>query len=218
MATSRPPRCRGESGTAIVEAAIATPVVFLLLFGVLEFGNLFFAYETVTNGTTAVARSAAIQGDDAAADYEIVQAAKKALSGVNKDRIVRMVIWDATPRSGCSGSQCQGPGSTVPAGCTVSSSTERCNVYTPGVHWDNSLTAAAFDCNPNPAPNYANSWCPTTRKTAQNPPTGCTVDCITPSYLGIMIEYRHDWITGLFGGSVTIKETKITRLEPQSLL
>lgn len=217
MARSRAPRCRGEDGTAIVEAAIATPVVFLLLFGVLEFGNLFFSYETVTNGTTSIARTAAIMGSDGSADYEIVQAAKSSLAGVNKNQIQKVVIWDATPGTpsaprSCT-TTCQGPGSVVPTAClTGSSASDRCNTYTPAVHWDNSLTAAAFDCAPAPLPNYATSWCPTTRKTAQTGAAG------PPDYLGIYIEYQHNWITGLFGSSITIKETKITRLEPTSLL
>ncbi len=218
MARTRPPRCRGEDGTAIIEAAIATPVVFLFLFGVLEFGSLFFSYETVTNGTTAIARTAAIMGSDATADYEIVQAAKKSLGGVNKNQIQKIVIWDASPGPAaspraCSTTTCKGPGSTVPTAClSASTPSERCNLYVPGTHWDNALTAAAFDCAPNPAPNYADAWCPTTRKTAQTGTSG------PPDYLGIYIEYQHNWITGLFGNSITIKETKITKLEPTRLL
>jgi len=212
MARTRPPRCKGEDGTAIIEAAIATPVVFLFLFGILEFGTLFFSYETVTNGTTAIARTAAIMGSDATADYEIVQAAKQSLSGVNTNQIQSVIIWDATARSGCT-TTCQGPGSVVPTAClAASSSSDRCNRYVPGTHWDNSLTAAAFDCLPNPAPNHANAWCPTTRKTAQEGASG------PPDFLGIYIEYRHNWITGLFGNAITIRETKITKLEPTRLL
>ena len=219
MARPRAPRCRGEDGTAIVEAAIATPVIFLLLFGVLEFGSLLYSYETLTNGSTSIARTAAIMGSDATADYEIVQAAKKSLAGVQTNQIQRMVIWNATPRAGCSSASCQGPGSVVPPTClTGSSTTYSCNTYTPTPHWSNSLTAAAFDCAPNPAPTYADAWCPTTRKTAQVPAPGCTSNCLgPPDYVGIYIEYRHNWITGLFGTSVTLRETKITRLEPTRL-
>ena len=106
-----------------MEAAIATPVIFLLLFGVLEFGSLLYSYETLTNGSTSVARTAAIMGSDATADYEIVQAAKKSLAGVNQNQIQRMVIWNATPRAGCSSASCQGPGSVVPPTCLTGSST-----------------------------------------------------------------------------------------------
>lgn len=210
MARSRPPRCRGEDGTAIVEAAIATPIIFLLLFGVLEFGNLFFSYETVTNGTTSIARTAAIMGSDASADYEIVQAAKRSLGGVNKNQIDRIVIWDATPRSGCTATYCQGANSVAPCTTGGSNSTIRCNVYTPTTHWANTLTAADFGCTTGAA--YAAAWCPTSRKTAQQGASG------PPDYLGIYIQYQHSWVTGLFGNSVTIRETKITRLEPTRLL
>ena len=208
MAAYERRRLGGEDGVAIVEAAMISPILFLLLFGILEFSNLYFARETLANGSTAIARIAAIKGADFDADYAIVQAAKNSMGAIPSSKINRLVVWNASPRSGCSGSYCQGAASVAPCKTGTSSSSLQCNVYTPGTHWSSSLTAADFDCAPNPAPNYANAWCPTSRKTALTGSNG------PPDYLGIYIEYQHDWVTGLFGNSITMGETKITKLEP----
>lgn len=203
MAKTDRQRCAGEGGAVLVEAAMITPVLFLFLFGILEFGILFYANQTITNGSTAIARTAAIQGSDLEADYQIIQAAKSAMGGVNSSSINRIVIFRAT-----------GPTTPVPAACKTggSSSSLKCNVYTPIPHFGSSLTAAAFDCAPSPAPNYADAWCPTTRKTALTGSNG------PPDYLGIYIEYTHEWVTGLFGSDIVLSETKITKLEPTRVL
>ena len=39
--TRAPGRCSGDRGAALVEAALVSPLFFLVLFGVLEFGGAF---------------------------------------------------------------------------------------------------------------------------------------------------------------------------------
>jgi len=56
-------RARGrdaQRGAALVEAAIVLPLVFLIVFAVIDFGNLFYQYISVRQGVREGAREAAI--------------------------------------------------------------------------------------------------------------------------------------------------------------
>ncbi|MCU1428233.1 MAG: pilus assembly protein TadE [Actinomycetia bacterium] len=51
---------RSEDGQTMVEFAIVLPVLFLLLFGVIQFGIIFNNYITLTDAVRAGARKAAV--------------------------------------------------------------------------------------------------------------------------------------------------------------
>src|SRR5688572_2399359 len=89
-------RCRGEGGAAIIEAAIATPVVFVLLFTIFDFGFMMYTREALNNASTVLARQASVQGNEAEADYRIIQSAKNAFETLDQERITMIVIFRAT--------------------------------------------------------------------------------------------------------------------------
>ena len=66
-------RARGERGSVLVEAAFITPVLFFLLFSILEFGMAFRDYLAVANTTRDGARAASIYSNDLSADFDILQ-------------------------------------------------------------------------------------------------------------------------------------------------
>ncbi len=49
-------------GAAVVEMAIVAPVLLTLVFGIIEFGWVFMAYQTITNAAREGARTAVLQG------------------------------------------------------------------------------------------------------------------------------------------------------------
>ncbi len=49
-------------GAAVVEMAVVAPVLLTLLFGIIEFGWVFMAYQTITNAAREGARTATLQG------------------------------------------------------------------------------------------------------------------------------------------------------------
>jgi Flp pilus assembly protein TadG len=51
-----------RAGQSLVEFAVAAPVLFLLLFGVIEGGRLVWTNHEVTNGTREAARVAMVRG------------------------------------------------------------------------------------------------------------------------------------------------------------
>ena len=58
-----PRRGRGERGATLVEFAVVAPLLFLLLFGVIEFSRAIGAYTTVWTGAREGARYATTSGE-----------------------------------------------------------------------------------------------------------------------------------------------------------
>src|SRR5690554_2480659 len=55
---------RGEAGASLVEFAIVAPLLFLLLFGVIEFGRLLATHTSVYTAAREGARYATATGED----------------------------------------------------------------------------------------------------------------------------------------------------------
>jgi hypothetical protein len=192
---------RDERGATLIEAAIMLPLFFFLVFGILEFGFAFRNYLTVANGTREGARMATIVGNQADADFRILEGIESAMSAMNEDDIIRIVVWHASSSD-----------DTVSSGCLdgVASNDlgEECNVYTPASF---AVALDQFDCGgPGTAPD--DSWCPANRKTATTGTFG------PPDYVGITIQVEYDYITGLFpGDGMVFTDTTIMRIEPRSV-
>lgn len=190
--TPRSRRARGERGSVLVEAAYITPVLFFLLFSILEFGMAFRDYLAVANTTRDGARAASVYGNDSSADFDILQTIADSGNVINRRDIERIVIYKAT-----------GPNSVVPTSCANGTPGSTCNVYTAGAL---DLAESEFGCRSDR--NLDRYWCPTTRKNAVSGTNG------PPDYVGVWIRVNHDWVTGLFGRSLTFTDSTVMRIEP----
>lgn len=56
-------RAKGDKGVALVEFAIVMPLLFLIIFGVIEFGNAFFQSSDVRHGARETSRLVAVNYD-----------------------------------------------------------------------------------------------------------------------------------------------------------
>lgn len=179
----------------MTEAALISPVFFMLLFGVIEMALMFQSKLTVTNAARDSARTAASAGNDVDADWRILQTIKQTYAPSIRDDIVRIVVFKATDTS----SQ---PTPTCAAG-TASSSSPQCNVYVPS---DLDRPVTDFVCAANTLDWF---WCPT---------TGTNRDTRLSSlgYIGVYIEMKHDYVTGFFGSQRSFKETVVFRFEPRT--
>ena len=65
-------KLRGEDGAAAVEFALVVSLLFVLLFGIMEFGLAFFQLQSLRSATREGARAAAIDGDAAEISDAIV--------------------------------------------------------------------------------------------------------------------------------------------------
>ena len=57
---------QSESGAALVEFTVLMPVFFLILFGIIEFGMIFFLRNNMVNAAREAARSISVQGGTSA--------------------------------------------------------------------------------------------------------------------------------------------------------
>lgn len=188
-------RCTGDSGAALVEAAIVTPVFFILLLAILEFSFLLLDRLTVANTGTEAARSGSVEGNKSKADYFVLNTVKKASSAMDLKKINYVVVYRAT-----------GPTSTVPTACkTASSAILKCNRYTGS---DMALPDTKFGCG---VGTLDLSWCPATRKTALTGVNG------PPDFVGIYVNATHPMITGLFGRSYELTSDSVIQIEPSAV-
>ena len=67
-------RCRGDRGQSLLEFALAMPFLMILMLGVVDFGRVYFAYVSVTNGARTGADFAA-DSPTAAADIDGIRSA-----------------------------------------------------------------------------------------------------------------------------------------------
>ncbi len=181
---------RAGRGSTMVEAAIITPLVVLLLLGVVEFGWYMKDDLTLSNASRAGARAGSAAGKDGLADYQVLQAIRGGLDGLAK--VDKVVIFKGT-----------GPSSTVPVACSgaTSGTAGLCNVYDAS---DLTLTDVQFL-----AAGYTkdDSWPASSRQTSLSAAGG-------PDYLGVWVRTNHASITKAILNDKTIDDGVIVRLEP----
>lgn len=186
-----------ERAAAAVEAAIVTPLLILVFFGIIEFGLLFRNYLGLGNAALDGVRTASVAGNDELADYRMLRALDRGAASLPRGSITKIVVWKAS-----------GPTDTLPVQCTgdvgFDDGTVQCNVYGPTAL---SFSEAEFGCDPlaNPRPDPDRFWCPGDRVTQ----LGLGLD-----YVGIYVEMEHEYVTGMVGSDRTLTETAILRLEP----
>jgi Flp pilus assembly protein TadG len=197
---------RREEGSVLVEFALVAPLLFLILFAIMEFGFIFKDTLTTNNMTRAAVRTGAASGNNTnpSADYQMLSALK-ASGGALSAQIQGVIIFKAS-----------GTSATLPAGCSLTSSVPgKCNVYTPLQVSEIQTTYAAqlaqypnsFGCA---SGSWDASWCPGTRVVSQSGNGGSG-----PDYLGVYISAKHSNVTGFFH-SMTLQDAAVMRLEPQS--
>jgi TadE-like protein len=181
-------RRRGERGNALVEAAIVTPLIMMLVLGLVEFAMLAKDNMTISNGSRAGARVGSAAGTDPLADYNILKAVQGATGGMAS--IEQVIVYRASSPTGA-----------VPSACLTGAVGGTCNVYDGS---DLAISQATFQSG-----GYAkdDSWAAATRVTSQSAPGG-------PDYLGVYVKGTHNSVTHLILNSRAVKDDVIMRLEP----
>jgi hypothetical protein len=211
-----------EQGAVIVEAAVIFPLLFLIVFGALEFGLLFRDDLTGSNVVRAGGRALSAQTSKFA-DQSGMQALLPAATGFSGglSKVSRVVVYIATcaspgPSAGVTASRCgtnppirrleemSGLGAAcIPAG-NKDGVTGYCNVYDGPELLDSFANDQSnWGCLSGTQDRF---WCPDTRVSSQKAGT---------DYVGIHIEYEHEWVTGLFGSKRDMTDDVIFRVEPQ---
>ena len=189
-------RVRDQRGAVIVEAALVLPVMIMIVIGIMEFGLLYSNYSTTIASTRSGARLAATQysqakigtvetAEQTAALAQIVAATEADLKVMNNAEPVGMAIY-RVDSSSANGAPAGGyPGENMSGGCT-----SRCIRYT---------------------------WNPTTKKMVRQSgswpdPQRCVIANVES--IGVYVQTKHKYITGMFGQTRTIGGHTVMRLEP----
>jgi hypothetical protein len=216
----------------MVEAAFVTPVFVVLIFSVIEFSGYVAATTGANAAVKAGARMATVAGNDPMADRRILTRMSREGSGLvsSNDVIERVKIWKAS-----------GPDDDPPETCNAST---HCNLYEDpnqdGGAYSKAHLPLTTDEDPvaTMTPAYADywfgcqgaadptadhkldcGWPPTSRRIMQRSPSHigpCAgVVCDPPDRVGIWVQVRHNYYTGLFGQYSIVTSKTISAIEPQ---
>ena len=225
-----------------VEAGIVLPLLFFLLFAVIETGGLLRSYSTTANGVRAGGRMAAVQGSDSAADQMIMERIADETAGLGGAQIQYIIIWN--------NGRPDVNQSLLNACIAIAESSSTPNTSSMGV--SDGGTGADGACNVYVRPQAAGGAFQMARGQLANPPDyyfGCTgsgdsgaahrVDCrwptqnrdtrvsprilppgsttrLTPDYLGVYVKVQHRSLSGVIGSTVMITDQTVNLLEPDT--
>jgi hypothetical protein len=235
--TARRRRTRGDRGGVLVEAAIILPLLFTMVFGILEIGAALKSYSGAANAVRAGGRMASVAGNALDADRQILERMAREATGIPDGEIEQVVIWHAAARGELPPQNCRPQVFGSPNGSSDgvhdggTDAIGACNVYhrpaDPGGAFDMATGQAAqppafyFGCTGLTDPLFSNKvdcmWPAKNRKTlvtprGQTPPAGETG---YPDFVGVYIRAEHDYVTGVLGDSLTITDGTVYLLEPQ---
>jgi len=145
----------------------------------------------MSSGVRAGAREASVQGRNADADYQVLQAVKSRTPGLDTNQIVRVVVFKATD-----------PETQVPATCKTVSVAGSCNSYSTA---DLARPSGDFTGS-GVAPDRF--WPPSARKSAVSDP---------PDYIGVWVEVHHDGLTQFVNLTDDYDDQIVMRIEPEAL-
>jgi len=185
---------RGERGVAMVEMAIMTPFLALLVAGIVEYGTLWRDDLTVTSATRSAARVISNAGNGEGADFEGILSLRAALTSIDGVTVEGMMVYKATAADGEPDASCFLAGNPR-------SANGQCNYYSAAQI--QSLTAGDFSACTGPDA----SWCPTGRDVAQ---IGGTDN------VGVWVRITRPYFTGILpGDGVTITDFTVMSIEPE---
>lgn len=221
-----------------MEAVIIIPLLFAMLFGIIEIGGALKSYSSASNAVRAGGRMASVAGNDALADQAIMARVAREAAGIGKGEIDYVIVWKAT-----------GPGQQPPAACiaaagsatspnTVSAgvydggvgTAGACNVYirpqAAGGAFDMALGKLAnppdyyFGCTGPSGPGAGHkldcNWSAKNRKVVVSPRGTAAAFALKPDHLGVFIRASHEYYTGILGSTLTITDVGINLLEPDT--
>jgi TadE-like protein len=184
-----------------VEAAIVTPLLMVLLLGIVEMSLLMRDVVSVNSSVRTAARIASASAgagrgtcdassnpppctpaDAPAVAQAAADAVQRAGSAMDKNSIDWILIYDANTA-----------GYPLPAGNTTINCTTKCVKYV----WDDKLGKFRYS---------SGSWDSASINACLNDPARESV--------GIIMQAQHPWLTGFFGHGVTLSERSVMQFEP----
>lgn len=188
-------RADDERGAVLIELAMVSIVLMVLLAGAFDFGMAWRSGLATMEAARTGARTGSGLKSSVNADYDLLASTRAALecSGL-RDEVTMVAIFRSDSVDG-----------TVPAGCKPGGS-GTCNVLTGaqlrGLASTPTGNINATGCVTN---SVRRAWCPTTRNDVQ----------LDADYLGVWVRVDHGSMFGFTQATFPIERTSIMRLEPR---
>ena len=181
----------GQRGSTAVEAAIITPLVMALLFGIIELGFLLKDYLAAAGAVRSGVRMASATPRNAT--FAQATADKVALAGgaMNLNDVQQLWVYKVEPA------------------CPTCALTDKPVGYP---DFSGCLTCVKFTWN---GIKFVKTGTEDWPADSQN---ACSSSTERPDRIGVYLELKHDAFTGLVFNTVTISEASIMSLEPISFL
>jgi hypothetical protein len=181
-------RMFGERGAAAVEAAIVTPVVMALIFGIVELGSVFKDYLAVAGAVRSGVRIAS--ANPRTSTFAQVAASTVAQTGgvMNFNDVQQLWVYKVALTS------------NKPFGFTDFSDCTVCVKF----HWDTGTNAFVLT---------SDNWSYKSQNACSASGPGGP-----PDRIGVYLQLKHYAFTGLIFSSVNISDASILTLEPLPLL
>src|SRR5262245_16204616 len=190
-----------QRGAVAVEAALLTPVLALVLFGIIEMALLMRDVASVSSAAHVGARTASVGAGAGPGTCEasanpppcspasvpgLAQAAADAIQragmAMPQDDINWILVYDANPQ-----------GYPLPSGNTSADCSTACVKYV----WDPGLNKFRY---------AGGTWTSSSINACINDPSRMAV--------GVLMNATHGWVTGLFGNGVNVQERSVMQFEP----
>lgn len=188
LRSQRKPR---ERGATAVEAAMVTPLVMALLFGIIELGFLFKDYLAAASAARAGVRMASANPRTSTYAQDAVNHVKLTGGAMNLNDVKELWVYKVDPAN---------PAKDTPVGVGDFSGCTVCVKF----RWDvgTKLFVSTYD-----------GWSASNQNACSSSSNGGP-----PDRIGVYIELRHKAFTGLVFDTITISEASIMSLEPMSSL
>jgi Flp pilus assembly protein TadG len=180
-------RVFGERGGAAVEAALVTPLVMALVFGIIEMGFVFKDYLAVAGAVRAGARIASASPRMTTFAQSAANKVAKTGGAINFNDVQQLWVYKVDPANPAADKPL-GPGDF--SNCTV------CVKF----NWDAGTKAFVMT---------SDTWAASSQNACSSSSIGGP-----PDRIGLYLQLRHDAMTGLVFDTLNISEASILSLEP----
>jgi hypothetical protein len=199
-------KSRRESGAAAVEAAIITPLFLMLIWAIVEFGPAFLVWSSVKAASKDGAREASSSGQDAFADYNVLDTIRRTSRVQNLQYVI---VFKGNPCPAGSTTNC-GVHSKIDPTCVIAAESAsgpaphgllgKCNIYLPA---DLARPNTDFGWSPSETNGIDRYYPAIDRKDYTTGP---------PDYVGVYVKSLYASPTGLVGNR-KITESTVQQVE-----
>ena len=203
-----PPRCFGDEGSVFAEFALVSPLLILLLLGIVEYGMAWREKANISSALRAAGRVGSSSTDingNRSADLFAVQAFGTMMAKGKRVTVNRFVIFKADASGAPTNAACL---TTLPSG-TGDGIDGACNIFS----WAQ-VADTRYQLRPRSA-QEALGW-PGTGTGARLTATSTrTRPVVRPDYMGYYANTTYKAYTGLLPYTITLTDKFITRIDPK---